>query len=434
MKITFENKDKNYTFSSGSNLLYLAQQNWSGLFVRESLSVFFVTEDEMKNNEAPEKLDDLNSTDYLGLYFSYHDEYGCDVIFICPERIKNTSENRKIDFDLLLNKVFVHELAHSLMQQNVFSVSETALYQIPSFKFFEESLCNAFALLHFSDFEKDSLTEFCKSQSPGYRHFFIWDEGALLASMNQFKLFKDKNHFLFNYLWIVKGKDALFDDENRILNVKHADEKFIFKCINVLDDNKSLSNDLEVRINIINNVFKISRIESVGLAVIKNTRDIILAKINRMGYSFVTGFEVNNNSRNVFLLYKQESVFVCFFCLNKNDFSVFLVERTFLDNLVDYQFHCLIPSSKPVVGNSKSKINGGQRRVFTSNLKVGMTMVEVLEIVGENNLAEAAEFLKPAFPYSDKIMTFKSGGVPSGCVLGFKNEVVDRIRQFSTSD
>lgn len=427
MKITFENKDKNYTFSSGSNLLYLAQQNWSGFFERENLSVFFVTEDEMKKNETPENLEDLNSPDYLGLYFSCHDEYGCDVIFICPERIKNTSENRKIDFDLLLSNVFVHELAHSLMQQNVFSVSEIALYKIPSFKFFEESLCNAFSLLHFSGSERDSLTDFCKAQSPGYRHFFIWDEGALLASMNQFKLFKDKNHFLFNYLWIEKNIDALLDDASEVLNKNHGNETFRFEHVNIVGGDKRLSSEVKNTKEMINNLLKIKNIISLSFLVIKESRDVILELVKRIGFSVEA-------SGDVFLLYKNESLLVRFFCLNKNDFSIFVVDRKLFDNLVDYPFHCLIPSSKPVVENSKSKIHGGQKRVFTSKLKVGMTMIEVLEIVGENNLAEAAEFLKPAFPYSDKIMTFKSGGVPSGCVLGFKNEVVDRIRQFSLND
>lgn len=434
MKITFENKDKNYTFSSGSNLLYLAQQHWSGLFVRESLSVFFVTEDEMKNNEALENVDDLNSTDYLGLYFSYHAEYGCDVIFICPERIKNTSENRKIDFDLLLNKVFVHELAHSLMQQNVFSVSETALYQIPSFKFFEESLCNAFALQHFSDFEKDSLTEFCKSQSPGYRHFFLWDEDALLASMNQFKLFKNKNHFLFNYLWIEKNKDVLLDERNKFSNEDYRGGVFCFVDVSIISDNKCLSIEIEKTKGIIDNIFKLKSIKSLGFDEIKKSRGIILATVNQMGYSFTARLDVNEGCQNAFLLYKQESAFVRFFCLNKNDFSIFVVEKEWLDNLISYPFHGLVISSKLAVEKSVPKMNGGRYIINFGQIKVGMTMNEVLSIVGENNLLEAAKYFKPRFVGSDKIMTFNSGGDPTGCILGFKDNIVNRIIKFSTSD
>ena len=67
-------------------------------------------------------------------------------------------------------------------------------------------------------------------------------------------------------------------------------------------------------------------------------------------------------------------------------------------------------------------------------MKVGVTIMEVLNIVGENNLIEAAEYFKSTFPGSEKIMTFRSGGCPTGCVLGFKDEIVDRIVKFSTSD
>ncbi len=426
----FDNKDENYSFlpTCKFRLSRLAELHWSKLFERESLSVFFVTENEMKDYDTPDHLDDLNSTDYMGLYFSYHDKYGSDVVFICPDRIKQVSKKRKIDFEHLLNKVFVHELAHSLMQQNVFSVSETALYDIPSFKFFEESLCNAFALLHFSGNEKNLLTEFCKSQSPGYRHFFIWDESDLFSSMNKFKSFKGDNHFLLNYLWGAQNKDALLDDRSYILNNHLGGEAFYFESVNIIDGDKFFYSEAEKTKALINNIFKIKGLKLLDFDVIKKSRDIVWATANQMG------FETYNNGQNVFLQYKLESVFVHFFCLNKNNFSVFVVERELLDKLIDYPFHCLTHSRKSVVENSEPIMSGGQKHINSSQLKVGMTIMEVLNIVGENNLIEAAEYFKSTFPGSEKIMTFRSGGCPTGCVLGFKDEMVDRIVKFSTSD
>lgn len=302
------------------------------------------------------------------------------------------------------------------------------MYDIPSFEFFEESLCNAFALLHFSGNEKDLLTEFCKSQPPGYRHFFIWDENALFSSMNKFKSFKGDNHFLLNYLRVAENKGALLYDRDYILNNHLGGEVFYFENVNIIDGDKCFSSEVEKTENLINNIFKIKGLKLLDFDVIKKSRDIILATVNEMG------FETYHDGRNVFLQYKAESVFVRFFCLNKNNFSVFVVERELLDNLIGYQFHCLTHSRKSVVENSDPIMSGGQKHINYSQLKVGMTIMEVLNIVGENNLIEAAEYFKFIFPGCEKIMTFRSGGRPTGCILGFKDEMVDRIVKFSTSD
>lgn len=429
MDIEFNNKDKNYSFSPACKfrLSQLAEQHWSKLFDRESLSVFFVTEDEMRFYDIPEDLDYLNSTDYMGLYIAYHDKYGSDIIFICPARIKQVSKKKKIDFEYLLYKVFTHELAHSLMTQNVFSVSEVNLYSIPSFKFFEESLCNAFALLHFSGFEKDSLTKFCKSQSLGYCHFYIWDEIALLLSMKHFKSFKGNNHFLFNYLWIEKSKDVLFDDKNKVLNNESGDKSLRFEFIDVIYEEDILSNEVEQTRKIINGILKLDGFSSFGISVIRKKRDSIVELIKKTGFLIKKG-------KGDFLLYKYGSLFVRFFCLNRNDFSIFVVKKEWLENLISYPFHTLIASSQSMTESSATRMDRRLKYINPSWIKVGMTMIEVQNIVGENNLLEAAKYFKPRFVGSDKIMTFNSGGDPTGCILGFKDDIVNRIIKFSTSD
>lgn len=435
MKITFKNKDKNFIFSSEDNLLNLAKQYWFRLFERESLSVIFISEDEMKEYDSFNAKNDIIPIDfglgfspydeYMGLYFSYHDNYGVDVVFICPDRIKEVSLNKSVSFDALLNKVFIHELAHSLMCDNVFSLSESKLYSIPSFKFFEESLCNAFALLHFSDNENDSLVRFCNSQPDGYRHFFIWDKDSIFASIDKFKSFKKHNHFFFNYLWISQNKDVLTDDKNKVLSLNNCLGRLMFNSeLNVCDD-IDVNKDLDIFINIFRNIFKLSGVFPLSIDVMKKSRDVFVKRITGAGFP-VVGWK-GIALEEIFLMAGLKTGHVYFFCLNINDYSIYSMREDLLHNCINQPYDCLIFSNIA----KEDKILPGQKRILSNQLKIGMTMAEVLDIVGNDNLYEVTKIWAMSLPNSEKVMSFNSCGNPSGCILGFSDGLVDGIRMFS---
>lgn len=70
-------------------------------------------------------------------------------------------------------------------------------------------------------------------------------------------------------------------------------------------------------------------------------------------------------------------------------------------------------------------------RINVQNFKVGMSLADVLEIVGDDNLFEVKPIIAMCLPNSEKVMSFRSLSVQSGCVLGFTDDKIDGIRLFS---
>lgn len=156
----------------------------------------------IENENNPDCINDLIKkiksppTEYLGLYIHFEINRGQDLIFICPQRIKNICDdkNRNLDFSSLLKMVFVHELGHALLTEDPLSITENSVYSIESCQLIEESLCNAFAMLHFTEPEHKALTDFCRQQSAGYRNFETWGNEYIdvIQNMKIFREFKSR--------------------------------------------------------------------------------------------------------------------------------------------------------------------------------------------------------------------------------------------------
>ena len=208
----------------------LAEMFFMNNFHRESseITVMFVDENEFqKINHNPHidvnesNIDYFNpATEYLGIYIHFKEEFGKDLIVICPQRIKNIcyAKNFRLDFSTLLKKVFIHELAHALLTNDPLSITENAVYAIDSCKLIEESLCNAFAMLHFSGREHKELTDFCCQQPPGYRNFSTWgnEHGSIIKSIETFREFKSKYSIDILVSASVKTKLPIFAINNNI--------------------------------------------------------------------------------------------------------------------------------------------------------------------------------------------------------------------------
>ena len=184
------------------------------IFVCESDIDEYTTEDE---------------TDYLGVYIPHHHKYNREVILICPERILHAADSfktkkeiktpvQKIYSALLLN-VVLHELAHALMAINRdkfdsrinwqnglkdFACSNNSnsigheradLYNIAHGKIIEESLANAFSLIHFDGNEKVFLKSFISGESKPYRLGLNWKMNPLdlLETMDSWRNCKVTN-------------------------------------------------------------------------------------------------------------------------------------------------------------------------------------------------------------------------------------------------
>lgn len=220
IKIVFENNATNFILEDGlqNQLNKLAEIQWKNKFLREKLHVTFVDCDEFSRRTQQENIEDPAwheeakkptaerrdchnepATEWLGCYISFDKQAKRkDSILICPDRIKiaiNRHSEKRPTFSSLMKKVFLHELAHSLMTEDPFSTSRTGAYLIPSCKDIEESLCNAFALMHFNGSARSALIEFCRNQPAGYRDFAAWGvapQGVMLA-IDRWKELKHAN-------------------------------------------------------------------------------------------------------------------------------------------------------------------------------------------------------------------------------------------------
>ena len=167
------------------------------------LDVFFVCKDDpdlliSSSGEIPDM-------DALGVYFTHHPDYHRPVIKICPELIMETCQSlivkgwAKQSFELLyptiLHSVIIHELAHSLMDHEVYEsevswkwlakhIDPKVVYKYScncpyhrnisedlqnSEHIVEESLANAFVLKQrFNKSQLVDLVSFMSFQSAGY--------------------------------------------------------------------------------------------------------------------------------------------------------------------------------------------------------------------------------------------------------------------------
>lgn len=138
-----------------------------------------LAENDERFREEPEFdwRDDSNpATEYLGFYFRNYD--GREAIFIFVERIKRAANRFARNDDrfqnLLLMKVVMHEFGHSLTIDDVTSRRHDCFYETRSGKVVEESLVNAFALMHFENIDLAIVSRFVERQPPPYRAALSW--------------------------------------------------------------------------------------------------------------------------------------------------------------------------------------------------------------------------------------------------------------------
>ena len=341
MKIHFEVRDCNYKSITKryKKLIELSEMYWSNEFSRTQLSVLFIEKNEfseykthgaLKNHGVEIDINDKHpETEVMGVYCPFHDKYGPDVILICPQRIDDISKRFDLSFDSLLDKVFTHELAHSLMTKDVFSLSEASLYQIPSFKFFEESLCNAFALLHFNNQENELLKTFCRSQPSGYCDFHIWGDSFknISSSMNNYKNLKGDCYCLINACWFKSGDDFLFKSKVNVDRILSGQETAHFNCyVNVARKLKQTpSHDFKTPKSTIYNLLTLKGVVwdgSVFSDDMKKSADELCRKI---------GDPIIERTQ---YLYRQEiEGYNYYICLDINGVSVFHIEKGILENI-----------------------------------------------------------------------------------------------------
>ena len=172
------------------------------------LDVFFVCKDDpdldLRRRESNDS-DKIPDMDLLGVYFTHHPDYHRPVIKICPELIMETCQSlivkgwAKQSFELLyptiLHSVIIHELAHSLMDHEVYEsevswrwlakhIDPKVVYKYScncpyhrdiskdlrkSKRIVEESLANAFVLKQrFNESQLVDLVSFMLHQPNGY--------------------------------------------------------------------------------------------------------------------------------------------------------------------------------------------------------------------------------------------------------------------------
>ena len=172
------------------------------------LDVFFVCKDDpdldLRRRESNDS-DKIPDMDLLGVYFTHHPDYHRPVIKICPELIMETCQSlivkgwAKQSFELLyptiLHSVIIHELAHSLMDHEVYEsevswrwlakhIDPKVVYKYScncpyhrdiskdlrkSKRIVEESLANAFVLKQkFTRLQLDDLVSWMSKESVGY--------------------------------------------------------------------------------------------------------------------------------------------------------------------------------------------------------------------------------------------------------------------------
>lgn len=172
------------------------------------LDIFFVCKDDpdldLRRRESNDS-DKIPDMDLLGVYFTHHPDYHRPVIKICPELIMETCQSlivkgwAKQSFELLyptiLHSVIIHELAHSLMDHEVYEsevswrwlakhIDPKVVYKYScncpyhrdtskdlrkSEHIVEESLANAFVLKQkFNARQIKDLEQWMPKQSVGY--------------------------------------------------------------------------------------------------------------------------------------------------------------------------------------------------------------------------------------------------------------------------
>lgn len=355
MKIHFEVRDGNYKSITERyrELIELSEMYWSNKFSRTQLSVFFIEENEFQKYKShPHRAlqndnveNDINyknpETEIMGMYLPFHDEYGPDVVIICPQRIDDISKKSDMSFDSLLDKVFTHELAHSLMTKDVFSLSEAGLYQIPSFKFFEESLCNAFALLHFNNQESELLKTFCRSQPSGYCDFHIWGDSfeSIISSMDNYKNLKGDCHCWINYFWF-KNKDKngyyfLSKSKDKVDGISFGKKKAYFnydlKSAAKLKPTSS-HNYKNAKSSIYKLLIDLQKIVLDGSLFSDDMRKTVAKACCSIGYSIMSGTK--------YLFVKQKNC-TSYICLDINGISVFSIEKDILENIETDDFNII---------------------------------------------------------------------------------------------
>lgn len=339
MKIHFEVRDGNYKSITKRyrKLIELSDMHWSNKFSRTQLSVFFIEENEfskyethraLKNNSVEININDkYPETENMGIYCPFHDKRP-DVILICPQRIDDISKKCDLSFDSLLYKVFTHELAHSLMTKDVFSLSEASLYQIPSFKFFEESLCNAFALLHFYNQESELLKTFCRSQPSGYCDFHIWGDSFknILSSMDNYKNLKGDCHYWINDCWFRKGHDFLSKSKVKVdgllLGQKTACFNYDIKGVEKLKYKSS--HDCKKIKSLVFNLLTTKSIVMDGTVISDEMRKSADDVCSKIGEPII--------ARIQYLFTKQIDCDY-YICLDVNGVSIFSIEKDILENI-----------------------------------------------------------------------------------------------------
>ena len=344
MKICFSIKDQNYKYLSIDTLTLLSGKHWAYYYDRQVLSVFFVTEEEFAKYDEKDKIKEILDVDksgyspdieYMGLFFPFNHEYGADVVLICPSRIEVVAKDFAISFDSLLRLVFLHELSHSLMCSNVFSRSEASLYLIPSFRFFEESLCNSFALKHFTCDDKSILEKFCQSQSPGYKDFYIWKEDKVNISIINFKDFKSKNHHLFNYLWLSRGKDILELDKSRCNSSRFGAGLFCFSDVELHSTVHAEEVKSKLLKEIIHNIAILKGINFIDVNAVSKQENIIIDFLKKLRFesihkkSFCGMFVRKNENENE----NEDFIHLC--CLNINRITTSYIERKVVSSLLN---------------------------------------------------------------------------------------------------
>lgn len=348
MKIHFEVRDSKCKLITEGyrELIELSEMYWSNKFSRTQLSVFFIEENEfskckphpaLQYNNADNDVNDKNpETEIMGMYFPFHHEYGPDVVVICPQRIDDISKKYGLLFRNLLNKVFTHELAHSLMTKDVFSLSEADLYQIPSFKFFEESLCNAFALLHFNDKEGELLKTFCRSQPSGYCDFHMWGDSFvnIISSMDNHKNLKGDCHYWINDCWFKKGYDFLSGSKVKVNEVLLEQKTACFNY-DIKDAGKlkyKLSHDHKNINTLFFNLFKLKCGVMDGSVFSDDTRKFADEVYRKIGEPII--------KETQYLVTKVKDCDY-YICLDINGISVFPMEKNILKNIENENFNII---------------------------------------------------------------------------------------------
>ena len=241
-------KNKFYKVFDESKMKYFFRNSYLN-----TINIFFI-------NQIPKKPNDNDiEIEPLGYYTSFDSPSRNEAIFVCPEDIYSTVIQNISDYHLeptidslqhiyqtVLLKVIIHEIAHALMSSvlpefermikrdwselcaaslnapiaisiNDFDelVIEKSKY---SHKTIEESLANAFCLLHnWDEYELYIVKTFIKNQPPCYREACFWyEDGRLLNIMKDWKDLK----FLINQNLKTVDK-KIFDDVEDLANSMH---------------------------------------------------------------------------------------------------------------------------------------------------------------------------------------------------------------------